>query len=59
MTDDGSPCRLVERIDHDAVLDLAGRLIRTEGHQDLPAQERAMAELVAAELRERLPHSRS
>jgi acetylornithine deacetylase/succinyl-diaminopimelate desuccinylase len=51
--------RLVDRIDHEAVLDLAGRLIRTEGHQDLPGQERAVAEFVAAQLRDRLPGSRT
>jgi len=49
----------VERTDHDAVLDLAGRLIRTEGHQDLPGHERAVAELLATELSARLPGDRS
>lgn len=58
MTSPAAARRLVSRIDHEAVLDLAGRLIRTQGHQDLPAQERAVAELVAAELRDRLPGSR-
>jgi succinyl-diaminopimelate desuccinylase len=59
MTSSTASRGLVGRIDHEAVLDLAGRLIRTEGHQDLPAQERAVADLVAAELRDRLPGSRS
>ncbi len=59
MTAPTASRRLVGRIDHEAVLDLAGRLIRTEGHQDLPAQERAVADLVAAELRDRLPAGRS
>lgn len=58
MTDLGIE-RLVQRADHDAVVDLAGRLIRTEGHQDLPTQERAVAELLAAELSDRLPGDRS
>jgi succinyl-diaminopimelate desuccinylase len=59
VTEPGIPRRLVERVDHDAVLDLAGRLIRTEGHQDLPAHERAVAELLAAELSNRLPGDRA
>jgi succinyl-diaminopimelate desuccinylase len=59
VTDPGSRHRLMERIQHDAVLDLAGRLIATEGHQDLPAQERAVAELLADELSNRLPADRS
>lgn len=59
MTAPGVARRLVQRADHEAVLDLAGRLIRTEGHQDLPAHERAVAELLAAELSARLPGDRS
>ncbi len=59
MTAPVVPRRLVERVDHDAVLDLAGRLIRKEGHQDLPAHEREVAELLAAELSNRLPADRS
>jgi acetylornithine deacetylase/succinyl-diaminopimelate desuccinylase len=52
------PRRLARRVDHDAVLDLGERLIRTQGHQDLPAQERAVADLLAAELSTRLPADR-
>jgi succinyl-diaminopimelate desuccinylase len=50
---------LLSRIDHDAVLDLSARLVQTPGHQDLPHHERAVADLVAAELLARLPAERS
>jgi len=50
---------LVGRVDHDAVLDLAMGLIEIEGHQDLPVQERPVAEAVAAQLSDRMPSQRS
>lgn len=59
MTRTRSGRQLVDSVDHDAVLDLSGRLIEVEGHQDLPRQESAVAEYVAAHLRDRLPGDRS
>jgi succinyl-diaminopimelate desuccinylase len=46
---------LVDRLDPQAVVELAARLIEVEGHQDHPRHEGAVAEHVAAYLRERLP----
>ena len=43
------------RIDHDAVVGLAAELVETPGHQELPAHERAVAELLATRLTGRLP----
>lgn len=47
------------RPDHGRTLDLAMQLIEIEGHQDLPQQERAVAEFVAEQLSDRLPRDRS
>lgn len=57
MTDDFAG-ELLRRIDEQAVVDLAGRLIEVEGHQDLEGHERDVAELVAGHLRERVPSDR-
>ena len=59
MTGPAAARRFPARIDHDAVLALAGRLIRAEGHQDLPVHERAVADLLVEELAGRLPGDRS
>ncbi|MGR6965055.1 M20 family metallopeptidase [Geodermatophilus sp. URMC 61] len=59
MTGPAAARRLLTRVDHDAVLELTERLIRTQGHQDLPTHERAVADLLAEELARRLPDDRS
>lgn len=46
---------LLERLDPQAVVELAARLIEVEGHQDHPRHESAVAEYVASYLTERLP----
>ena len=50
---------LLQRIDHEAVVDLAAQMIQIEGHEDLDHCERPVAEWLAAHLEERLPVGRA